>query len=149
MGSMTAAGSALAISAGTPATQTEAGYAALTFTEIGGLDKIGGVGATFAEVEFKPLKGPTETHKGSVNYGSLQPSMAVDDSDAGQTLLHTASENQTALYSYKLTRSDGAIRYFQGKVFGMPETIDGPDSIVMATPTIKINTKPVRVAAPG
>lgn len=149
MASLTAAGSALAISAGVPATQDQTGYAALTYTEIGGIDKIGGFGATFAEVPFKPLKGPEETHKGSPNYGSLQPSMAANDADAGQTLMHTASDNQTAQYAFKVTRSDGAVRYFQGRVFGMPETIDGADSIVMHTPTIKINTKPIRVAAGG
>jgi hypothetical protein len=147
MASLTAAGSALAISAGSPATNDAAGFAALTFTEIGGIDKIGTIGSTFAKVEFQPLKGAKQKHKGSVDYGSLQPSLAIDDADAGQTLLRTAAAHQTALYAFMVTLPDGAKRYFQGKVFGFPETIDGADSIVMAAPTVEINTVPVKVAA--
>lgn len=148
MASLTAAGSALAISAGVPATQDAAGYGALTHTEIGGIEKIGAIGATFAKVEFTPLKGAKEKHKGSVDYGSLSPSLAVNSTDAGQTLLRTASNNQTAVYSFKVTLPDGAIFYFQGKVFGFPTTIDGADTIIMASPTIEINVKPVEVPAP-
>lgn len=147
MPSLTAAGSALAISAGAPATQDAAGFVALTFTEVGGIDKIGAIGAIFAKVEFQPLKGAKQKHKGSVDYGSLSPSLAIDEADAGQTLLRAAADHQTALYAFKVTLADGAIRYFQGKAFGFPETIDGADSIIMANPTIEINTKPIRVAA--
>lgn len=149
MGSITAAGTALAISAGAPATQDEAGYAALTWTEIGQIEKIGAIGATTNKVEFQPLKGPKQKHKGSTDYGSLQPSLAHDDEDAGQTLLRTASEpDNNAKYSFKATYPDGAIRYWQGRVFGYPETVDGADTIIMAAPTVEIDTKVVKVAAP-
>ena len=148
MGSQTAAGSALAISVATPATFDATGYAALTFTEIGQIEKIGALGAAFAKVEFTPLKGPKQKHKGSVDYGSLQPSLAHDDADAGQTLLRTAGADATSkLYSFKVTLADGAKRFFQGRVFGYPETIDGADTILMAMPTIEIDTAIVKVAA--
>jgi hypothetical protein len=148
MGSKTAAGSTLAISAATPATFDAAGYGALTFTEVGGVEKIGGLGATFAKVEFQPLKGPKDKHKGSPDYGSLQPSMALDDADAGQTLMRTAADDATStLYSFKVTYSDGSKRFFQGRVFGFPENVDGADSIIMAAPTVEITTKIVKVAA--
>lgn len=149
MGSTTAQGTALAITAAAPATFDEAGYEALTYTEIGEIEKIGTIGATTAKVEFTPLKGGKQKHKGSTDFGSLQPSLAHDDEDAGQTLLRTASEpGNNAKYSFKVTYPDGAIRYFQGRVFGYPETVDGADSIIMATPTIEIDTKVVKVAAP-
>jgi len=148
MGSTTAAGSALAISAAAPATQDATGFAALSFTEIGGIEKIGTIGAVFAKVEFQPLKGPKDKHKGSVDYGSLAPSLAVDDADAGQTLFRAASADGTSkLYSFLVTLPTGAKRYFQGRVFGFPETVDGADSIVMAAPTVEICTKPVKVDA--
>lgn len=148
MGSTTAAGTALAISAASPATQDAAGYAALTYTEIGQIEKIGTIGATFNKVEFTPLKGAKQKHKGSVDYGSLQPSLAHDDGDAGQTLLRTAADDGTStLYSLKVTYPDGAIRYFQGRVFGYPENTDGADTIIMANPTVEIETKVVKVAA--
>ncbi len=148
MVSTTAAGSALAISAGNPATDDATGYAALTYTEIGQIDKIGAVGAVFAKVEFQPLKGPKQKHKGSVDYGSLNPTLAHDSTDAGQTLLRTAADDATSkLYSFMVTYADGAKRYFQGRVFGYPETTDGADSILTAAPMIEISTKIVKVAA--
>lgn len=96
MGSSTAAGTTLAISAAKPATEDAAGYAALTYTTIGGIEKIGAIGAIAAKVEFKPLSGAVEKHKGSKDYGSLQPSLAHDDADAGQTLVRTAADDDTS-----------------------------------------------------
>jgi len=146
MGSTTAAGTALAISAAAPATEDETGYAALTYTEVGQIESIGAIGAVFNKVEFQPLKGPKQKHKGSVDYGSLQPSLAHDDEDAGQTLLRTAADSNDR-YSFEVTYPDGAKRYFQGRVFGYPENTDGADSIIMANPTVEIDTIVVKVAA--
>lgn len=148
MPSTTAAGSAIAISAAAPTTADATGYAALTFTEIGQVDKIGAIGAVYAKVEFQPLKGPKQKHKGSKDNGSLAPSMAHDSTDAGQTLLRTAAESNN-LYSFMVTYADGAKRYFQGRVFGYPETTDGADTILMANPTVEINTDIVKVPAPA
>lgn len=148
MGSSTAAGSTLAISAGNPATDDAAGYAALTYTEIGQIDKIGALGATFAKVDFQPLKGPKQKHKGSADYGSLAPSMAYDAADAGQNLMRTASDDATSkLYAFLVTYPNNEKRYFQGRVFGYPETVDGADSVITAAPTVEISTKIVKVAA--
>lgn len=145
MGGMTAAGSALAISAGDPATQNEAGYEALTYTEVGNIEKLGPVGGQYAKVEFQPLKGGKQKFKGSPDWGTLNPTMALDSEDAGQALMFTASEDQIGDYAFKVTKPDGAVRYFQGKVFGMPESIEGADTVIMANATVEINTKPVRV----
>lgn len=144
MATTTVAGTALAISAGVPATQDAAGYVALTYTEIGSIEQIGTIGAAFAKVEFQPLKGPKQKHKGSVDYGSLQPSLAVDDADAGQTLLRAAAASNS-LYAFKVTLPDGGIRYFRGRTFGYPENIGGADSILMANPTVEIDTAIVKV----
>jgi hypothetical protein len=141
MPSSTAAGSTLAISAGTPATQNTAGYAALTYTEIGSIEKLGPSGATFDKVDFQPLKGPKQKHKGSVDYGTMQPSMAHDDADAGQDLLRVSADNQTALYAFKVTRPDATVKYFQARVFSYTETIDNASSILMGASTIEINTQ--------
>jgi len=146
MTSTTAAGSALAISAGNPASNDAAGYAALTYTEIGQIDKIGAIGAVFAKVEFQPLKGAKQKHKGSRDNGSLSPTLAHDESDAGQALLRTAADDATSkLYSFEVTYPTGAKRYFQGRVFGYPETTDGADTILTAAPTIEISTDIVKV----
>lgn len=149
MGSTTAAGSTLAISATAPATFDDVGYEAVVFTEVGGIDKIGGLGAVFAKVEFQPLKGPKDKHKGSRDNGSLAPSMAFDEEDAGQVLMQTASDDKTSkIYYFEVVYPTGAKRWFGGRVFGMPETVDGADSIITANPTIEIITDIVRKAAP-
>ncbi|UAK25865.1 hypothetical protein [Sphingomonas nostoxanthinifaciens] len=146
MGSTTAAGSAIAISAAAPATFDATGYAALTYTEIGQVEKIGAIGAVYAKVEFQPLKGAKQKFKGSKDNGTLAPSLAHDSTDAGQTLLRTAADSN-ANYSFMVTYADGAKRYFQGRVFGYPETTDGADTVLMANPTVEINTDIVKVPA--
>lgn len=148
MGSTTAAGTGIEISAAAPATEDDAGYEALTYTEIGSVEQIGAIGATTNKVEFQPLKGPKQKHKGSTDYGSLQPSLAHDPEDAGQELLRTAADpDNNALYSFKVTYASGDKRYFQGRAFGYPENVGNADSILMANPTVEINTKIVKVAA--
>ena len=96
MPSTTAAGTAIAISSTTPTTQDAAGYGALTYTEIGQVEKLGTLGATFAKVEFQPLKGPKQKHKGSADYGSLQPSMAFDDAASQRCGVSVAKPTETA-----------------------------------------------------
>lgn len=148
MASTTAAGTAIGISAAAPATFDATGYAALTYTEIGGAEQIGAIGATTNKVEFQPLKGPKEKHKGSTDYGSLQPAIAHNETDAGQTLLRTAANpSNNALYSFMVTYPDGAKRYFQARVFGYAENVGNADSIIMANPTIEINTVVVKAAS--
>lgn len=148
MGSQTAAGSSLGISASLPATHDASGYAALTFIEIGQVEKLGTFGAAFAKVEYQPLKGAKQKYKGSADYGALQPSIAIDDADAGQTLMLVAADDETQkLYSFRVTLQDGAKRYFRGRVFGSPETADGADTMLLATPTVEICTRVVRVDA--
>ena len=98
------------------------------------------------KVEFQPLKGAKQKFKGSADYGALQPSLAVDPADAGQTLMQTAADDETQkLYSFKVTYQDGAKRYFQGRNFGSPETTDGTDTMLMAAQTVEICTKIVMV----
>jgi hypothetical protein len=145
----TGAGSTLAISVAAPATQDAAGFAALTFTNIGGIEKIGTIGASFQKTEFQPLSGAKQKLKGSADYGTLAPSLAVDLTDAGQVLLKAAALIETnGLYSFKVTLQDGSKFYAQGRVFGWPVTVDGADPVVMAAPSIEICSKPVEVAGP-
>ncbi|WP_314716591.1 hypothetical protein [Sphingobium yanoikuyae] len=145
--STTAAGTTIGISAALPTTEDVTGYSALTFTKIGKVEQIGTIGATTNKVEFQPLDGPKEKHKGSTDYGSLQPSMAYDEDDAGQVLLRTAAEpDNNALYSIEVTYPTGEKRWSQGRVFGAPENVGNADSIVMANPTIELSKKVVKSA---
>lgn len=147
MGSTTAAGTKLAVSVAAPATQNAAGYGALTFTEVTNVEKIGPIGATYNKVEFSPLRGPKQKHKGSRDNGALAPTMAHDEDDAGQSIVR-AAVSSNALLSWEVTYPNGEIRYFQGRVFGYPENVDGVDTILTAAPTIEIETDVVKVPAP-
>lgn len=147
MGSTTAAGTVLAISAGIPASQTVAAYEALTYTEVGKVSNLGGLGPTTGVVNFQPLNGPEEKHKGPTSYGTLNPNMALDEEDAGQALMVVASEPENNdLYAFRVTKPDGALRFFQARVFGMPETIGEAASMITAAPAIEINTKVLKKA---
>ena len=148
MVSSTSAGTTIAISAALPATQDSAGYAALSYTGIGGVESIPAFGALSAVNSFQPLNGPQEKHKGPVNYGSLQIPMALDKADAGQTLLRTAADPaNNAQYSFLVTFPNGDKRYFQGRVFGMQETPGSATNVLMMNSTVEINTKIVKVDA--
>jgi hypothetical protein len=148
MVSSTSAGTTIAISAAAPATFDGTGYAALSFTIVGGVESIPAFGATTAVNSFQPLNGPQEKHKGATNYGSLQIPMALDRADAGQTLMRTAAApSNNGLYSFKVLFPNGDARFFQGRVFGMPETVGSATNVLMATPTVEINTVVVKVDA--
>jgi hypothetical protein len=137
----------MAISAANPASPDTAGYAALVYTEVSLIEKIGTIGAIYAKVEFQPFIGAKQKYKGAVDYGALQPSLAHEETDAGQALLRVAADDVTTkLYSFLVTYQTGAKRYFQGRVFGYPENTDGADTILMATPTVEICSAIVKVA---
>ncbi|EZP57259.1 hypothetical protein [Sphingomonas sp. RIT328] len=148
MTSMTAAGSKLAISAGSPATQDVAGASALAYTSIGQVEQLGAFGATTEVVNFQPLDGPLQKYKGPNNSGAIQPQLAHDDDDAGQTLLRTAADDKTSkLYWFRITFPNGARRFFGGRVFGYPENIGAANSMLMANPSIEISTDVLKAPA--
>lgn len=144
MATSTAAGTIVAISAGTPATQDAAGFVALTFTTVGGVEKLGTIGASYAKIDFQPLNGPLEKHKGPPDYGALQLALAHDNSDAGQTIVRTAG-GSNSLFAFKITYPTAEIRYFQARVFGYPENVDGAGSLLTANPTVEICTAIIKV----
>ena len=150
MSRTTAAGSQLAVCAGRPSAETAAAYGALAWTRVGGVATIGTIDPSPGKkIEFQPFIGPPLKFKGRGDRGALQPSIGVDDADAGQALLRAASADFSgALYSVRVMRAGGALRYFGAFVLGMPETIDGAATVVTVGPVIEICTDIVRVNAP-
>lgn len=145
----TAAGASLAISATLAATYDAAGYGALTFTTVGEITAIGEFGKEFAVVTHNPLatRG-TKKSKGSFNNGTLSPTMALDNTDAGQTLMKAALESD-APYAFRVTLDTGEIYYLEGIVPMFKPNVGTVDDVVTATATIDINENPiVFVAAP-
>ena len=147
MPSSTSFGTTIGISAGVPATFDAAGYSALTYTTIGGVESIPAIGPSSAVNSFQPLNGPQEKHKGPPSYGSLALSVAHDKSDAGQTLLRTAADpTNNALYAILITFPNGDKVYSRGRAFGYQFTAGSATNVLMANSTLEISTATVFVA---
>lgn len=135
----TTAGTTIGISAGTPATFNEAGFSALTFTDIGEVGSVDGdLGRVYELVTWQSLaKRGTVKKKGTFNSGSVTLQIAIDRDDAGQQLA-LAARDDDANYSFKLTLQDGTVLYFQGIVMSFPVTPGGANSITQGRITIEI-----------
>lgn len=119
----TSAGTTIALSASQPATYNQAGYEALTFTSIGGVTDLGQIPTKvfqLVEVFFVASRGKAKA-KGGYDLGSQTVTYAVDDGDAGQTLVDAASESDAA-YSVKIDHPTEGTIYAQALVMGGPIT---------------------------
>ena len=151
MGIQGSLGATWKISAAQPATENEAGYAALSYTEVNEIASLGAIGPTFEDVTFTPLKDVITQHrKGGADYGQLTVSMAVDNSDAGQTLVASGVDGaeKNTVFSHKVTLQDGAVRYFQGQIYSNPENVGTASDMVLSEVNVMLSSGIVKVAAP-
>lgn len=124
MAKYSGAGTCLSVSAAAPTTHDAAGFAALTWTQVGELESIGELKITHATVTFASLcTGKTSVTKGAEEAVTVPVVVALDRDDAGQTLMTTARKSLTALYSFKIAESNGDIVYFRAYV--MSEVVTG------------------------
>jgi len=137
----TSAGTTLAVSAGLPATEDSAGYAALSWTEVGEITDLGEFGKVYNLVTHNPLATRrTVKKKGSFNDGSISLALGLDSSDAGQAILDAAVDSD-ANYSFRVTDQDSDIDYFQAIVMSKPKSIGSVDSITSSTSQLEITTE--------
>lgn len=116
------AGTCISVSAAAPATYDVAGFAALTWTQVGELESIGDVTISHAAVTFANLcTAKTTTLKGAEEAVTIPVTTALDRDDAGQALMSTARKSLTAIYSFKITEGNGDVMYFRAYV--MSETV--------------------------
>jgi len=140
MSVQTVAGAVLSVSAGIPATFTEAGYGALTLTAIGQITDAGQHGRVYNVVTHNPIGSRgTQKFKGSFNEGQKVLTIGIDDDDAGQTLA-IAALNSDNDYSFEVAYQDGSLDYFQAKVVGFQKSMTGVDTMLTATLTLEITT---------
>lgn len=147
MAIQTSAGSKLSIAAsGSPATYDAAGFAALTWKEIGEVVDIGEFGKEFNLVNHNPISTrQTKKLKGSYNNGSIQLQMARDsDAASNQAELRTALDSD-ASYPFSVELQDGTKMYFTGKVMSYRTQVGGVDSVTGATTTIEIDDDIIEV----
>jgi len=136
----TVAGTAISISAGTPATFDGTGYSALTWAVIGNIDDGGEHGREYAEVTFNPIdtRG-TRKYKGSFNEGTKTLSIAYDSVDAGMVILKDAVLSDSD-FSFKVSYPTGDIDYFQAKTLSLKKATGGVDTMRMASVSLSITT---------
>ena len=150
---MTSTGITIAAVLGAPATFDAAGFEALTFENIGQVTNVPTFGPTIQVVESNPLAtGITEKFVGFVNYGSVALEADYDDEDTGQALATSAVDTNDASFgenfSFELTYSTGAKRYWVGKFFSATENPGSANSMVSTSMNVEINTPVLKVAAP-
>lgn len=146
---MTSTGIKFSVAAELPSTFDEAGYSAVTWTEVGAVTDIPEYGPSIAVVESMPLAtGTVEKYQGFINYGSTSIGLEYDVSDAGQTILSDAIVPGAAFvpHSFKVEYNDSSVEYFHGGVFSYTRTPGSANSMVGSTAQIEINSAVLRVA---
>lgn len=131
---------------GKPATYTSAGYAALTYIEVGEIDSIGEYGAESALNSRTRLKdGAVKKSKGARNFGALPLTLAMVPGDTGQQALRTTEATQLS-YAVVITFPDGTKDYMMCYVMSFKDNIGNAEGgTIMAASNLEIDTKPIRV----
>jgi hypothetical protein len=113
----TGAGTFIEVSSVAPTAQTAIAYAAVTgYTEVGGVDDIGEIGATTQTNSRIPLKSGVEVVvAGSTSYDAFAINGALVRGDEGQELLE-AQRRARALVTFCINYADGGKEYGQGIV---------------------------------
>lgn len=144
-------GTGVSVSSNAPATYSEAGFEALTWSLCGELAELPAFGAEAALATHTPLKtGIVAKRRGSLNYGSVALTMAVSDTDTGQTVLQDAAEaaaGTDAQVSVKVVLVNGETQYFTAQVMSYKVNVGNADAITMAEVTLEIDNSVVKVAA--
>lgn len=145
----TAAGTQFAISAVLPATQTLAGFDALTFTDIAEIVDGGSAGKTFNKVDHSPL-GTREvlSLKGSFTQGIRTLQLGRDIANAGQDIILDALESDNP-FAFRITYQNGDIDFLTATVDSYTDDIGTIDTIVGATVAIAQREDTIRALDTG
>jgi len=145
----TSAGTSISISLDPPATYDEAGFSALTFTEIGEVTDLGEFGREYNLVTHNPLSTRrTVKRKGSYNDGAVTMQMARVKTDAGQLVLQTGLDTDDSI-SVEVEYQDGSIDYFSAQVMSYTSNVGSVDQITAASVTLEIDNDIIPVDAPA
>lgn len=141
----TSAGTKLYMSASLPATYNQAGFAALSFTEVGEISDLGEFGRQYNLVTFNPLGDRrTVKRKGSYNDGTIAAQMARVPTDAGQIIV-TAAVNSDLSRSIKIVLQDGTIFYTTVQVMSYTTNVGSVDQITSATVNMEIDNDIIEI----
>lgn len=137
------AGTCLSVSASLPATYDAAGFEALTFTEVGEIETIGGMEIRRNTGTFTGLcSSNSTTIKGARQAMTISVVAALDEDDAGQVLMIASEAEKSELYSFCVTESNGVKNYFVGTVIAAGKTFGGDTDPVRAPYDIAVQSVP-------
>lgn len=144
----TGAGATLGLSASQPGTYNQAGYEALSFTDVGKITAFGDVPSrVYQEVTVMYLASEgTDVAKGGFDLGSQQLTIVIDPDDAGQAMLDTATNSRNP-YSVKLDHPALGTIYAQALVMGGTRTYG--DNNTAATRQVTLRYKMASVSSDG
>lgn len=111
-------GTTLAVTSGSPGTETSSAYEAMSpaLTPVGKVVDISEIGDQSNDIAFDLLQpGRTSHVNGAKDMGEITVTCEYDATDAGQDLIRAAANTNTT-HSFRVTDSDGADRYWQGLV---------------------------------
>lgn len=140
-------GTVLSVSASTPATYDDTGFAALAFTEVGLVGSISSFGGSTEVSTFNVLKsGNTVKRKGFTDYGTITIGMARVSDDDGQILLKSGFDgaDKGKVFSYKLEHPAGTGLTQYGTCIVTSYTTD-PQAIVQAETSLELDNAVIDV----
>ena len=148
MGVMTSTNAKIFVSTSAPATRDEAGYAALSYTEVREITSITPYGTMVSPVEFNTLSGGAKfTAKGQRDYGGVTGEYVYDSDDAGQNLVRADVLSSTSELSVKILLPDGHVSYSAGPSLNGQRNIGSANNMINGNFDIRFNYEPVEVAA--
>ncbi len=134
------AGTTIGIVLTAPATFDAAGYAALTFVNIGEVTDIPDFGREFELIAHKPISSRgTVKKKGGFNEGSIDLKLGLNTDDAGTILLKAAALSDVD-YSFEIAMPTGDVYYFRALAMSFKVAAGNSGSIISATCKLELQT---------
>ena len=130
-----------------PASYDAAGYAALTYAEVGEITDLGTLASEYAITEHNPIGDRNlQKLKGTRDNGSQDLTLGFDSVDAGQIVMQSALLSDSN-YHFKILLKSGDIIYYSGLVTSFSYVFGAADDVVGAESSIAINKTRVYEAA--
>lgn len=122
-----------------PATYDAAGYAALTYAEVGEITDLGTLASEYAITEHNPIGDRNlQKLKGTRDNGSQDLTLGFDHGDVGQFIMQAALLSDSN-YHFKILLKSGDIIYYSGLVTKFDIVFGAADDVVGAETSIAIN----------
>ena len=122
-----------------PATYDAAGYAALTYAEVGEITDLGTLYAEYAITEHNPIGNrDLQKLKGTRDNGSQDLTLGFDYVDAGQAVMLAALLSDSN-YHFKIALKSGDTIYYSGLVTKFDIVFGAADDVVGAEASVTIN----------